>query len=58
MKQPLLLVTPKGDEKEAVTRLSRVGFDNVLGCLDGGFETWKSSGKEIDTITSIIRKRN
>ena len=40
-------------EEEAITRLSRVGFDNVLGYLNGGFEAWKSSGKEVDTMTSI-----
>ncbi len=51
--QPLLLVVDEGMEEEAITRLSRVGFDNVLGYLNGGFEAWKSSGKEVDTMTSI-----
>lgn len=50
---PILLVTNQGEEEEAITRLSRVGFDNTLGYLKGGFDSWKSSGKEIDTITSI-----
>ncbi|MGH2664727.1 MBL fold metallo-hydrolase [Flavobacterium sp.] len=50
---PLLLVTEKGKEEESITRLSRVGFDNVIGHLDGGFETWKNSGKEIDTVKRI-----
>ena len=40
-------------EKETITRLSRVGFDNVLGYLSGGFEAWKTSGKEIDTLLSV-----
>lgn len=53
VKQPILLVTPKGREEEAVTRLSRVGFDNTLGYLKGGFESWKNADKEYDTITSI-----
>ncbi|QCX37039.1 MBL fold metallo-hydrolase [Aureibaculum algae] len=53
VKQPILLVTPKGKEEETVTRLSRVGFDNTLGYLDGSFDAWKKSGKEIDTLTSI-----
>lgn len=52
VKQPILLVTPVGAEEEAVTRLSRVGFDNTLGFLKGGFEAWAASGKEIDTIDS------
>jgi hydroxyacylglutathione hydrolase len=53
VKQPILLVTDQGKEEEAVTRLSRVGFDNVLGHLDGGFDTWKNAGKEIDTVNRI-----
>lgn len=51
--QPLLLVTDKGAEEEVITRLSRVGFDHVLGYLEGGFETWKNKGKEIDTVKRI-----
>ncbi len=51
--QPILLVTPEGREKETITRLSRVGYDATLGYLDGGFEAWKKSGLEYDTISSI-----
>ena len=51
--QPILLVVPDHMEKETITRLSRVGFDNVLGYLNGGFEAWKTSGKEIDTLQSV-----
>ncbi|MDN5578067.1 MAG: MBL fold metallo-hydrolase [Chryseobacterium sp.] len=53
VKQPILLVTDAGQEEEAVTRLSRVGFDYVLGHLKGGFATWKNSGKETDTVNRI-----
>lgn len=53
VKQPLLLVTETGREEEAVTRLSRVGFDNILGHLKGGFETWQKSGKEMDSVDRI-----
>jgi rhodanese-related sulfurtransferase len=51
--QKLLLVTDSGKEQEAITRLSRVGFDQILGHLAGGFSSWKNSGKEIDTIVRI-----
>ena len=51
--QPLLLVTPEGKEEEAITRLSRVGFDGTIGFLKGGFEAWKKAAKEYDTITSL-----
>ena len=53
VKQPILLVTPEGREEETVTRLSRVGFDNTLGFLEGGFEAWKSASKDYDTISSV-----
>ncbi len=53
VKQPLLLVTDLGKEEETVTRLSRVGFDNILGHLKGGIKTWLNSGKETDTINRI-----
>ncbi len=51
--QTILLVTPNGREEEAIERLSRVGFDNVLGYLEGSFESWKHESKEYDTISSV-----
>lgn len=51
--QPLLLVTPEGKETEAITRLSRVGFDNTLGYLQGGMEAWKAAGFETDSVHSV-----
>ncbi|WPR71021.1 MBL fold metallo-hydrolase [Flavobacterium sp. NG2] len=53
VKQPILLVTELGQEEETVTRLSRVGFDNIVGHLEGGFDSWKKAGKEIDTVKRI-----
>lgn len=53
VQQPILLVVPEERIKEAVTRLSRVGFDNTLGYLKGGFEAWKKEGFEFDTVTSV-----
>ena len=53
VKQPILLVVEKGEEEEAITRLSRVGFDNTIGYLEGGFSAWKESGKQVDKVTSI-----
>ncbi len=53
IKQPILLVSPEGREAETIIRLSRVGFDNTLGYLKGGFETWKKSGKKINNVKSI-----
>jgi rhodanese-related sulfurtransferase len=53
LKQEILLITEKGQEEETITRLARVGYDFVIGYLDGGFESWEASGKEIDTVESI-----
>lgn len=51
--QPILLVIDEGRLEEAVTRLSRVGFDNTLGYLKGGIAAWEDAGKPIDTLDSI-----
>lgn len=53
VKQPILLIAPQGREQEAIIRLARVGFDNVLGYLKGSFENWKNEGRDIDTLTSV-----
>jgi len=53
VKQPILLITDEGKEEETLTRLSRVGFDAVIGHLKGGFASWKSANKEIDTVNRI-----
>ena len=53
LKQPILLVAPEGKERETVTRLSRVGYDNTLGYLKGGMDAWTASGRDIETIESI-----
>jgi glyoxylase-like metal-dependent hydrolase (beta-lactamase superfamily II)/rhodanese-related sulfurtransferase len=53
VKQPILLITDAGKEEETVTRLSRVGFDHILGYLKGGFDNWKNTGLEEDTIHRI-----
>ena len=51
VKTPILLVCNESQIEEAVTRLSRVGFDNTLGYIT--IEKWKENGKEIDSINSI-----
>lgn len=53
IQQELLLICDPGTEEEVVTRLSRVGYDHVIGYLNGGIESWKKAGKELDTIKSI-----
>ncbi|MGC6480190.1 MAG: MBL fold metallo-hydrolase [Flavobacteriaceae bacterium] len=53
VQHPILLVTPEGREEEAITRLARVGFDQSLGYLKGGFDAWKTAGKDYDSISTI-----
>ncbi len=53
VKHPLLLVTDEGMEDEVVTRLARVGYDNVFGYLKGGIDAWKTAGLDVDTVESI-----
>jgi hydroxyacylglutathione hydrolase len=53
IKMPILIVADENREEEVVTRLARVGYDNAIGFLKGGFDSWKNSGLEIDSIESI-----
>ncbi len=50
---PILLVTEPGKEKETIVRLARVGFDKVIGYLEGGFEAWKASGENTDLVIDV-----
>lgn len=53
LNQPLALVCEPGKEEEAIMRLARVGYDNTIGYLQGGFEAWKDAGKPADIINTI-----
>lgn len=53
LKQPIIFIADEGREEEVVTRLSRVGYDNTLGYLKGGFQSWVNAGKETDNLESI-----
>lgn len=51
--QPLLLVAELGKEEESIIRLARIGYDSVIGYLEGGFEAWKNAGEQVDIIIDI-----
>ena len=57
VKQPILLVTDLGMEEETVTRLTRVGFDNLIGHLEYGFQAWKEAGYDVDIINRITAEQ-
>lgn len=51
--KPIVLVTEAGKEKETAVRLARVGFSDLRGYLDGGFEAWQNAGEQIDMIIDV-----
>jgi hydroxyacylglutathione hydrolase len=51
--QQIVLITDLGKEEETVKRLARVGYDHVLGYLNGGFQVWRNAGRKIETIERI-----
>jgi len=57
LQQPILFISDKGREEEVVTRLARVGYDNPIGYLEGGFEAWKAAGEEVDTVHEVTSEK-
>ena len=53
IKKPIILLAPEGREEEAITRLSRVGFDNIKGYLKGGIKSWIELNKKTNSIANI-----
>ena len=53
IKQTILLIADEGREEEIVTRLARVGYDNTIGYLKGGFEAWKNAGEPVDMVIDV-----
>jgi len=56
VKQQILIVTEPGKEDEAVTRLSRVGYDQTIGYLEGGFNSWKQADRPYNTLNRVDSK--
>lgn len=50
---PLVLITENGKEEETIIRLARVGFDQIHGYLQGGFNTWTEAQEPVDMIIDI-----
>jgi glyoxylase-like metal-dependent hydrolase (beta-lactamase superfamily II)/rhodanese-related sulfurtransferase len=53
IQQNILVVAAEGREEESIKRLARVGYDRVLGFLEGGFASWQSEKREFDTVKRI-----
>lgn len=53
LQTPILIVSNEGRQQEVVDRLARVGYDNPIGYLEGGFAAWVAAGEETDSIPEI-----
>ncbi|WP_420387437.1 MBL fold metallo-hydrolase [Roseivirga sp.] len=53
LKQPIVFLAEPGKEEEVVIRLSRVGYDNALGFLEGGIESWIKAGEKTGRIEEV-----
>jgi rhodanese-related sulfurtransferase len=57
IEQAIIFVADAGKEEEVVMRLSRVGYDNTLGYLDGGLEGWVAAGKETESVQGVTAEQ-
>lgn len=53
IKAPIVIIAEQDKVEESMIRLSRVGYDNYIGYLKGGFEAWKAAGETVRTVTRI-----
>jgi glyoxylase-like metal-dependent hydrolase (beta-lactamase superfamily II)/rhodanese-related sulfurtransferase len=51
--RPIVVIAEPGSEEEAVTRLGRIGFDNVAGYLRGGMQALDGRPELVRTISRI-----
>jgi rhodanese-related sulfurtransferase len=51
--KPIVLITEAGKEEESVVRMARVGFANMEGYLEGGYEAWQNAGEKIDMVIEV-----
>jgi hydroxyacylglutathione hydrolase len=52
IQQPLVLITEKGKEQETILRLARVGYEKIVGYLDGGIDSWNEKKDTVKSITA------
>ncbi|WP_425613669.1 rhodanese-like domain-containing protein [Anatilimnocola sp. NA78] len=55
-KRPIIVIAENGKEEEAVTRLGRIGFDNVTGYLRDGMDALRNQPElvaKIERITAV-----
>ena len=57
VKQSIVIVSEEDKIEESITRLARVGFDNVIGYLEGGFDAWRKANQVVASINRITATR-
>jgi rhodanese-related sulfurtransferase len=50
---PIILIAPNGAEQEALTIFEQLGFSNIKGVLNGGFESWIQAEKKFDILIDV-----
>jgi len=50
---PVIVVAAPGREEESVTRLARVGYENVVGWMEGGMDAWRKASGEVQTVPQV-----
>ena len=51
--RPILFIAETGREEEVTFRLKDLGYSNIIGYLDGGFEAWKKAKEQIDKVEEV-----
>ena len=57
IKKPIVLVSDEGTERETILRLARVGYENVVGYLQGGVGAWTGTLETIHSISAEQMKK-
>ena len=53
--RPLVLVADdRAQERESVRQLARIGYDLVVGALDGGFRSWADAGRPVSSYPRML----
>ena len=56
-KNKTIVICEEGKEKDSISRLLRVGFDNILGYLKGGINSWISKQKPISSYQLLEKSK-
>ncbi len=56
IQHPLILITEPGKEHETILRLARVGYENIVGYLEGGITTWNEKVETVRSISANVMK--